>query len=372
MVRRWEALSDRIPKLVVTGCLVPLRIARFSGPAKERTSFVRIGEQSRIVELLGGAGSSEEPHLRPAPPDLPASEEVVIAQGCTSHCAYCFSRLARGPLTSRPLEDVARRAQDAIERGAVEVRLSSLDTSCWGVDLEEENRLPELLKAVTDLRGSFRVRVGMASPQTLGPISERLFAAMANPHVFRFLHLPVQSGSDRVLESMRRGYTVADVRRLVAAARAALPDLMLATDIIVGYPTEEEPDFNDSLNIIRELEPEVVNVTRFSARPLTRAGRMPRLPSGVLKGRSRRLTDLRLSVARQKMERWIGWTGPALTVEAGHDGSTVGRLPNYLPVVLPERVPLGREFDVTVHGARSTYLLAQRLSGEGSRLRVGA
>lgn len=360
MLRRWEELGRRTPRLIVTGCLVPLRADRFQGPVRERTTFVPIRDQGELPAIVGAA----TPPSSPAPArDGPSTvvEEVVIAQGCTSGCSYCYSRLARGRLASVPAAEVVARLEAAIGRGARELRLTGLDTAAWGEDLPGRPRLPELLGAVAELPGDFRLRVGMMSPQSLGPVLGEYLEALAEPRLYRFLHLPVQSGSDRILDAMRRGYSVDDFRRQVAAARAQFPDLHLSTDVIVGFPGETEAEHRATEELIAEVAPETVNVTRFSPRPGTVAARLRPCPPRVAKRRSRSLTLLRQRLARERLERWIGRSERARVVEYGIRGSAVARLDNYLPVVLAERPPLGSDVEVRVDGARSTYLVGRAL-----------
>ncbi len=368
MVRRWRALSNRLDRVVVTGCLVPLRTGLLEGPGRLRTTFVPIREQSSIPFVLaanhrplgsGSTDSGEGAALRPLAPGPAATEEVVIAQGCTSGCSYCFSRLARGALASVPIPEVVRRVRAAVARGASEVRLTSLDTAAWGCDQLGGERLPALLRALEDVPGDFRIRVGMMSPQTLGPVLTEYLSALGSERVYRFLHLPVQSGSDRILAAMHRGYTVDEFAAQVAAARARYPDLMLATDVIAGFPGETDDDHRATEGLLGTLGAEIVNVTRFSARPGTPAARLPPLPPGIAKRRSRTLAALRQRVARARLERWIGRTMPARVIEYGPGSSAVARLPNYLPVVLGERPPLGIELAVRIDGARTTYLLGR-------------
>jgi MiaB-like tRNA modifying enzyme len=365
MVRRWESLAAVTPRLVVTGCLVPLGADRFRGEARSRTTFVPIREQSRLAEILSAeAPSPSLEHPSGAPPIPSMAEEIVIAQGCTSGCSYCFSRLARGSLESVPVEAVVERAQEALGRGVREVRLTGLDTAAWGRDLSGRPTLPELVRAVARLEGPFRVRVGMLSPQSLEPILEEHVGALGEPRVFRFLHLPVQSGSDRILSAMHRGHTVEQFRRQVEAARRRLPDLHLATDLIVGYPGETEDDHRASEALLGAVGPETVNVTRFSPRPGTPAARLAPLPPRVAKERSRSLTGLRQRIARERLERWIGREEPALVLEYGPRGTAVARLENYLPVVLGQRPALGATVDVRIDGARSTYLVGRARAPE--------
>jgi MiaB-like tRNA modifying enzyme len=362
MVRRWQALSARIPRVVVTGCLVPLRTDLMTGPGRERTTFVPIGEQGHLPALLDSWSMDALGRLPVVPraaesPRPSVSEEVIIAQGCTSGCSYCFSRLARGPLSSVPIPDVVRRVREATSRGVREIRLTGLDTAAWGEDLPGPERLPELLRAVSGLEGGFRVRVGMMSPQSLEPHLEGYLDALDEGPAYRFLHLPLQSGSDQVLERMRRGYRADLFRQQVEAARRRLPDLHLATDVIVGFPGETEDDFRATVALLEEVGPETVNVTRFSARPGTPAARLPGLPPRVAKRRSRALAALRHRISRARLEDWIGTRAVGRVLEHGPGGSSVARLGNYLPVVLDRRPPLGADVELRVDGARSTYLL---------------
>ena len=356
MVARWRELATALPRLVVTGCLVPLRTDLFEGPTRERTTFVPIREQDQIPEILGAPADAPAPTSAPPEPRVLA-EEVVLAQGCASGCSYCFSRLARGRLTSVPADEVGRRVRAAVGRGALEVRLTGLDTAVWGSDLIGPERLPELVRSVRSELGPALLRVGMMSPQSLGPILDRYAEALGLPGVLRFVHLSVQSGSDEVLERMRRGYSAAEFRHEVTVLRSRLPDLHLATDLIVGFPGETEDDHRATADLLEHVGPETVNVTRFSARPGTPAARLPPLAPRVAKRRSRELATLRRRVARERLERWIGAHRPARVLEYGPRGSSVARLANYLPVVLSTRPPLGADVEVRVDGARSTYLL---------------
>ncbi len=366
MARRWQAIAARVPRVVVTGCLVPLRTSVLTGPGRMRTTFVPIREQSRIPALVSDWVLEPPEVLRasvPADPSVTSApavtEEVAIAQGCTSACSYCFSRLARGRLESVPIPEVVRRASEAAARGVVEVRLTSLDTAAWGLDRPDGSRLPDLLRAVAEVPGDLKVRVGMMSPQTLGPILDRYLEALASERYYRFLHLPVQSGSDRILSAMRRGYSVEVFRHQVERARARFPDLSLSTDVIVGFPGETEADHRATEELIAAVGPETVNVTRFSPRPGTPAAHLRPVGPRVAKRRSRAMAALRLRLSRARFERWIGHSGPARVVEHGPGTSSVARLPNYLPVVLEERHALGSTVVVRVEGARSTYLLGR-------------
>ncbi len=361
MLRRWRSLTAHCPQVVVTGCLAP-RPELFVGPGRDRTTFVGIRDQIAWAGRLAADRRLDRGPARtaggpgPDPPRREAAREVVIAQGCTSSCSYCYSRLARGRLQSVGSVQVAERARTAANRGAVEIRLTSLDTAAWGLDLPSGERLPDLLRHVRSATAFSEVRVGMMSPQRLGEIDGALWDAMAAGPFYSFLHLPVQSGSDRVLAEMRRGYTVDRFRSLVDRARSRLPDATLATDVIVGFPGESDEDFRATEQLLEDVRPEIVNVTRYSPRPGTWAARRPPVWAAVAKERSRRITRQKAAIGRASLERWIGRAVTARVVEHGPGGSSVARTRNYLPIVLRERRPFGERVEVVVRGARATYL----------------
>jgi len=376
MVSRWRGFRQRFAHTIVTGCMVPLRVDRMV-PETEgsgETHFLPISEQDRVADLVTGLQREHAfPEEMPIPgeregdepKDRPVHREVVIAQGCTSQCSYCFSRLARGRLASRPPSEIVREVIEGVNEGIREVRLSSLDTSCYGLDRDQNGGrilLPELVDRVCsqpDLP-DFRVRVGMMSPQSLRRIARPYFQRLAEEdRLFKFLHLPVQSGSDEVLVRMRRGYTVEQFLNLVDQGRKLCPEVTVSTDVIVGFPAETETDHRRTLSLLEEVNPEIVNVTRFSPRPGTPAAAMARLPGAVVKERSRQVAALRMRLARRKLEAQVGGTASGLACERGIPDSTVYRLQNYLPVIVQGLQPLGRWASLRIVGARSHYLLGK-------------
>src|SRR5207245_7547742 len=179
-----------------------------------------------------------------------------------------------------------------------------------------------------------------------------------SPKVYKFLHLPVQSGDDSILEAMKREHSVADFERIVSEFRAGLPEITVSTDIIVGFPGESEDAFERTMDLVRRVRPDVVNVTRFSARAGTPAATMPDPVVGWrVKERSRRLTRLRMSISRENNESLVGRELPVLTTDPGKAGTTLARTDAYRQVVLPSEEPIaelgvrrtlaGRETDPT-------------------------
>ena len=354
MVKRIRALSS-VPRLVVTGCMATARkdVATEACPSVE---LVPPGDMPRLSELVEDVGAPVESAEGGA--DGPAI--VPIATGCMGSCSYCITRLARGRLKSRPVEDVVRRVSALVEDGPREVRLTSQDTSVYGLDTGSS--LPELLSAVSELEGDFRIRIGMMNPLGASRIADDLVRSFDDERLFKFVHLPVQSASDAVLERMMRGHTYSEFAETVSTFREGVPGLTLSTDLIVGYPGETDADHRANLAMILDIEPDIVNVTRFSPRPGTPAASADCPVVGWrAKERSRELTAVRFEVSARRNAAQVGRRVPALATERGRDGSTALRTDEYLQVVVPERLPLGGTYEVDIVESTPTYLLGERV-----------
>jgi len=202
----------------------------------------------------------------------------------------------------------------------------------------------------------------MADPLTVHPIVDALVDAYASEKVFKFLHLPVQSGDDGILAGMRREYTVAQFEEIVAAFRRAYPEITLSTDIIVGFPGESDEQFESTMDLVQRVRPDIVNVTRFSPRAGTPAASMPgQIVGWRVKQRSRRLTLLRFQLAREIHERWIGREVCVLVTEPGKPGTVLARTPEYRQVVLREPAPIGEFLRVRIESATATDLAGRVL-----------
>ncbi|NIP36714.1 MAG: radical SAM protein, partial [Thermoplasmata archaeon] len=195
-------------------------------------------------------------------PALRTDAIVPIASGCLGRCTYCITRFAWGALASSPVDKVVGQAREWLGQGFREVQMTAQDTGAWGRDLGDGQRLPDLMRAVAsidDAPAEYRVRVGMLNPDSLEPIFDEFVDVLQMPRVYRFVHLPVQAGSDRILDLMRRHYNVAQWEDLVVRLRKAVPDITLHTDVICGFPGEEDEEFEATLDLIRRVRPDVTN-----------------------------------------------------------------------------------------------------------------
>jgi tRNA A37 methylthiotransferase MiaB len=200
----------------------------------------------------------------------------------------------------------------------------------------------------------------MMNPDHVLGMLDELVEAYKHENVFKFLHLPVQSGDDTVLRLMNRRYTVDEFRKVVEAFREQVPRLTLSTDVICGFPEESREAFENSKKLVAEVKPDIVNVSKFFSRPKTPAERLVPLTPKELNRRSRELAELSRRVSFEKNRAWMGWEGTVLFDEKGKEGSWMGRNFAYKPVVVKTReCLLGKFAQVKVVNVFSTYLEAK-------------
>ncbi len=342
MLSRIRELSDGGKRrLIVAGCL-PKADPRKIRKIDPNMSMIGPGNLDKIVPALqssldGGQATFLE-NTKLVKLGLPRTRKnqvigiIEIASGCLSSCSFCQVKLVKGVIFSYPEQDLVEEARSLIQQGSREIWLTSTDNACYGRD--SKSSLPNLLRKVTQIEGGFKVRVGMMNPIVTVRILEDLIEVYLSEKVFKFLHLPVQSGNDRVLLEMQRGYNVRKFCEMVKRFREKHPFLTLSTDVIVGFPNETESDFEDSMELLRKIKPDIVNLSRFGARPGTKAELMHgQVSSQISKDRSERMTVLIKEISRDLNNAWVGWKGEILLDEIGRE-AIVGRNFAYKPCVI--------------------------------------
>ncbi len=315
-------------KVIVAGCLPLISLERLGretrfdavvGPAagQDIVSVVqRILSGETVTQLQGALTAMPKLDL-PKSQTNPVISVVPVNYGCLGSCTFCCVVHARGHLRSYKIEEVVERVKSDLAAGAEEFWITSQDTACYGRDIG--TNLAELLQAVTAVEGNFKVRVGMMTPNLITPFLSKLIEAFGSEKVYKFVHLPVQSGDDAVLRQMRRFYTAKEFKETVAEFRAAFPQITLSTDIICGFPGENAQAFQNTLNLMAEVHPDVVNVSKFFARPKTPAWNMRQnaVDKAEIKHRSTQAAQLARQTALEQNLRWVDWTGEVLMDEPG-------------------------------------------------------
>lgn len=284
---------------------------------------------------------------------------IPINQGCTGSCNYCISHVARGTLVSRPPDKIVNQIRMQLERGIREVRISSLDTSAYGKDLGIS--LPNLVDQILKLDGDFKLRVGMMEPKNTQGIIDSLLETFNDGRVYRFLHIPVQSGDNRILDLMNREYHADAFTTIVRKFREKFPDGTISTDIISGYHHEDQESFELTARMLEETRPEIINITRFSPRPYTPDfnARVP--PSNSVKKWTKAYTDLHREILKEKYSSLAGRVEEIFITERGKPGTSVGRDDSYRPVVVEGEYPLYTRMEVEVVENAGTYLIGKKL-----------
>jgi MiaB-like tRNA modifying enzyme len=358
-------------KLIVTGCLPLINLERL----KREVRFDGIlgpASGSKIVEALQkilrgekvqwlDSQAKTKPHLDlPKQAVNPVISVVPVAYGCLGSCSYCCVVFARGHLRSCGTKEIVQRIQNDTQCGAKEVWLTGQDMACYGRDIDLN--LVNLLQAVCAINGDFFVRIGMMTPNYVLDMLDELVKMFRDAHIFKFLHLPVQSGDNELLKRMNRFYSVEDFQRIIDAFRRAIPNITISTDVICGFPTESEEAFERTLKLIEQVRPDIVNVSKFFSRPGTLAEKMTSLISASdVTERSKRLAELVRQISAEKNAAWMNWTGKILIDEPGkQSGSWIGRNFAYKPIVIKseDETLFGRFLDARVVKTFQTYLEA--------------
>lgn len=358
MLKRIGELEARRKPVLVGGCMADIMKEKVRNVAPDAV-FV---SPKDVGKVLSEAAESTEIRMkrRTIEESLHKSIDAIvpIGQGCTEQCSYCITRLARGSLKSYPETDIVEVMTKRLREGYREIRLTSQDTSAYGKDIGAS--LPRLMGKVSSLDGEFRIRIGMANVTNLLPILADTIDAFKSEKIYKFLHVPVQSGDDGVLEKMKRRYRVQDFVRVCEAFRAQYSDSTISTDIITGFPGETEEQFQASLELMEEVRPDIINITRFSAREGTPAFEMDeQIPGWKSKERSRKSSKLRSKISLEKHNSLIGSVFRVLTTEHVKSGTTMGRTDSYKPIVLREALPLGIFCDAEVASATDAYLIGE-------------
>ncbi len=281
---------------------------------------------------------------------------IPISEGCLFSCTYCITKKARGTLNSYPPNEITNDVRKIVKQGCKEIRLTAQDTASYGRDIKSS--LPLLIKEIFKINGDFMIRIGMMNPVSTEKILTELLNVYSSDKIFKFLHLPVQSGSDVILKNMGRRHTIQRYQEIIELFRELFPDITIATDVIVAFPGETEKQFRESCQLLNTIQPDIVNITRFSARPGTMAKKMDgRISTDVAKKRSQKITSLVNEISRKKNTEKIGNRYRVLPMEKRQE-YTMGRAINYKPVLF-KGGRIGEWVNIEIKEATQTHLIGK-------------
>jgi MiaB-like tRNA modifying enzyme len=369
IIGKIRVLSQLNKPLIIAGCLPKIN---FKAVLKAAPGFAAALDPRSVDKILLAVKSAEsgaknkiffsqKPIHKLRQPKIrlnPSIEVISISEGCAGACAFCCVRFARGVLFSYPKEDVVKRVSQAVSEGVREIWLTSQDNGAYGLDIK--TNLAELLEDCCRAGGKFLIRVGMMNPNHVLRMLPELIDAYKDEKIFKFLHLPVQSGDNGTLMRMNRRYTVDEFKKIVHKFGEEIPETTLSTDVICGFPGESRQAFEKTLKIVEEVQPDIVNISKFFSRPKTPAMKMRHLDPNEVKDRSRKLTKLVRKVSLNRNRKWLNWAGEVLVDERGKGSSWIGRNFAYKPIVIKSCENLfGRFVRAKVARVYSTYLEAE-------------
>ncbi len=326
--------------IIIAGCLA--QVKKHSFP---EYSIIGVDQIENIVEVVEATlkgniiqiiekNNKSRRHQLPVIRRNKFIEIIPINKGCLGSCTFCQTKFARGKLHSYHEKDIIERIKKVIKEGVKEIWLTSQDTGAYGLDIN--SNIVKLLKKIIKIKGDFKIRLGMANPNFVYKFRKELAEIYKNEKMFKFLHVPVQSGSDNVLRKMRRYYTLAQFKEIIKYFREKIPDITISTDVIAGFPEESEEDFKKTYDLLKELKIEVVNISKFSLRPGIEARALKQLDTKVIKKISTALSRLFESYALEQKKKYIGKTLNIFFNEK-IDGYYAGKTDNYVSVIYKGR-----------------------------------
>ena len=345
LIFRMAKLHSEGKKLIVAGCLGMKPNQKRVWEAAPNAVIVLPDAVSKILEAIdaaergearvfsGGKDKGDLPRVYTAP-----ILRIPAQDGCVGSCNFCQTKIARPKLKSLTLRQIKRWVEEGIKRGAKEIQITGQDTGAYGMDIGTD--LPAMLREILSVEGDFMIRLGMINPAHAKRFLPELLKILENPKFYKFLHIPVQTGSETVREDMERLHTVADFEHVVEKLRENFPDLTLSTDIIVGYPTESVEDYEKTKELLMRISPDIVNISKYSSRRGTGASLMKKIPTQEVKRRSKELSEIVHELTKKRNSRYLGQEADVLITEL--QKTPTGRTRNYKQVCINSDLELGK------------------------------
>lgn len=363
---RLRGMSHLGKRLIVTGCMASANrdiIEKTVGSA----SIISTNNITNVYEAVKGSmdgnkvvydsknRTDKAAYVRPSGSVI---ARIPISEGCLSSCNFCETKFARGPLNSFSEELILKAVEMNVRGGAREIELASQDTGAYGADRRTD--IAWLVSRISELEGEFMVRIGMLNPEHLHKYFDRLVEAYKSEKAYKFIHLPVQSGSNKVLGEMSRNYRIEEFEGYVDELRRKIPGITVETDIIVGYPTETDQDFEETLGMMERVKPTITNISKFGARPHASASKLAQLSGNRINERSRRLARMVKAMQHEEFSKFKGKKIKVLLTER-NESSVAGRNISYLAVAVKNcGTKLGESISVEISGNSYACLIGSQ------------
>ncbi len=325
-------------KLFITGCISPTLLAKLK--EDEEITIIPQEQKEQIPGFLREK-FSPSPRLALSPREATKiaigrkRAFVSVQTGCDNFCSYCIVPFLRGKPKSRPPKEVLEEIQQLLQYGFKEIVLCGIRLGKYGRDLEEGISLASLLKEILSWEGDFRIRLSSIEPMDF---EEELIGIVTHPKLCPHFHIPLQSGSDKILRAMGRSYSAGEFLSLIEVIRKRIPLVNITTDVIVGFPGESEEDFNQTLNVCEEAEFGKIHIFPFSPRPYTEAAKWDDLPPQIKRERAKVLHSLEEKLSFSFRKKLIG-TELWVLLQGRRGNMWEGLSHNYVKIYTEEKPP---------------------------------
>ena len=369
---KLHKMKNHSKPIIITGCLPKINLQRIADSHLDHCSLLDPASIDKIEDIVNKCLQERGQNIifsnrPPNKPSLPKRrlnryiEILQISEGCQGKCSYCCTRFARGKLHCFPPKTILKQIQKAIAENSVEIQLTAQDTASYNY---RGYNLSNLLRDISTIKGDFKVRIGMMNPDTVFKLLDEIIDVYENDKIYKFLHVPIQSGSNKILKLMKRRNTVYDFLSIVNIFRSHFPTISIATDIIVGFPSETQEDFEETLSLIKLVKPDVINISKYAPRPGTEASKMKQLDSRIVASRSRILSKHVEHIIKIQHMKMLGTYEEVYPIERTSTGTLFGRTHNYKKAFIQDVVPMGKKIRVKIIGAHQRRLDCKVLDHE--------
>jgi len=343
MIYRIKQLATSRKKLIVAGCMPEARMKDILKIAPD-ACMVSTHQISKIAEAVKALADGEKKYFVGKSAEentcLPRKRGnsligiVEISKGCLGRCTYCSVKGAKGNLQSYSLQSIIQEIKNSVSEGCKEIWLTSQDCGCYGKD--KGTSLTDLLHEIINIEGDFRVRLGMMNPEHVLLVIDDLIECMEGDSFYKFIHIPVQSGSDTVLQRMGRRYNSSDFREIIREFRNKIPQMNVRTDIIIGFPGESRQEFIETVELIEKTTPDIVNISKFGAMKGTPAAMMRQLEDSIMSKRTREISDICRRITLEGNRQQVGAVRKIFVSDRSKKGLLIGRDEYFRQVALQD------------------------------------
>ena len=369
--RKIQDLLKKNKKIILAGCMPRLNSKIFPEYQERNLFFLDTTHVKDLISLIKDIQENnylQEKYLKWRKeiklnlPKIPKEKLIGVTQiseGCLGNCTYCITRLAKGRLFSYPKDEIIKSIKNDLGSGCKEIWLTSQDCASYGNDAKEF-LLPELLQEICKAKKNFKLRAGMMNPNNVLQILPELIQIYKDKKIYKFLHLPIQSGSNRILKAMNRYYKKEDIKKIIKEFRKEFPEIHISTDVIVGYPGETEKDFNETYELVKFMNPETINISKFGKRPGTRAEKLEEISPGIMRKRTSKLAQLHKKLCNENQKKFLEKEFEVFANQKGFGNTYLARDENYkLFAVISKEKILGKKVKVKVKKLTPHYLISE-------------